>query len=237
MALLHYSENESLERIYKMLSAADNPDDIEGLLGQMSRDEALTRIAQLLEGSLGSATLSLPSAMAATAEQANARSADAVNTVMITPASHHWAHEFGGIYVATGTVNQAFPQTTWTKITGTFHGYMQDSGSEIDSDWNDDRIVVDEPSDYLAAYQISWWTWSGATPKLQVQVYVNGTAQPQTRAIQTMGASGTVSSISGIGMVDIVSGTYAVDLRVSASAASTVHIETAQLTVTKMVGG
>jgi hypothetical protein len=98
MALLNYSSNEALERIYKMLSNAANPSDTAGYLGQMSFDEALTRIAQLLEGSLGDATFDFPAVAAAsssfsgvvqfaTVEEANAGVAD---EVVLTPESHSW---------------------------------------------------------------------------------------------------------------------------------------------------
>jgi hypothetical protein len=54
MALKDYSENESLERIYNVLIGTNHIDN-EDFLGQMPKNEALTRIAQILEGSLGDA--------------------------------------------------------------------------------------------------------------------------------------------------------------------------------------
>jgi hypothetical protein len=51
-----YSENESIERVYNTLKGI-NPNDAENFLGQMPKNEALARIAQLLENSSGEALL------------------------------------------------------------------------------------------------------------------------------------------------------------------------------------
>jgi hypothetical protein len=245
MALLNYSSNEALERIYKMLSAAVNPNDTEGFLGQMPFDEALTRIAQLLENSLGSATFDFPDVAAASetfagvieladVDEANARYADALGTRALTPEGHHWAHEYGGMYVVTGTADQSFTGDSWVKVTGTFYNEMPDSG---ESYLSGDGLVLSEPSAYFVNYQVSWWTWSGGTPITQVETFMNGTAQPQTKSSVTFGSSGTVNSVSGCGFVDVISGSYAIDLRVNTSATSTIHIDSAQVTAIKMIGG
>lgn len=246
MALLNYSSNEALERIYKMLSASENPADAEGLLGQMPFDEALTRIAQLLEGSLGDATFDFPDVAAASdsaagvieladVDEANARYEDLIDTRALTPQSHGWAHESGGIFVSTGTVGQAFPQDTWTKITGAFQNSMHNSG-EVSPDWNDDRLIINEVGVYLISYHLSWWTWSAATPKVATRVYVNAAPAPQTHSVLTFGSSGTVMNVSGLGVINIVTGGYAVDLRVSSSAAATIQVESAQVFMDKLPG-
>jgi hypothetical protein len=244
MSLKGYSANESLERIYKMLSASANPNDAEDLFGQMDWAEALARIAQLLEGSLGATVFDFPDVAAASdtfagvieladIDESNARYADAVGNRALTPEGHHWSHEFGGMYVATGTANQSFTQETWVQVTGTFYNTLQNSG---DVSLSNERIIPIEPSDYWVSYQISWWTWSGATPKAEAQIFLNGVGQPQTRASSHFGSSGTVHSISGVGVVDVISGSYPIDLRVNTSATSTIHIDSAQVAVIKMVG-
>lgn len=52
MAIKNYSENEAIERIYNTL-IGNNPNDAEAFLGQMPKNEALARIAQILENSSG----------------------------------------------------------------------------------------------------------------------------------------------------------------------------------------
>lgn len=236
MTRSRYPINESIIRLLRALEGKPIPSDTPSVIpGEyLNENEAWSDIAELFEGSLPGETLTLPAAGIpfATVAEANA---GVSNVVALSPASHTWAHEYGGIYCVSGTADQAFPQSTYTKITGAFQYYTDNSGGEIDCDWDDDRIIVNETGSYLILWQASVWTWSGATPLIRMEAYNNVAGVPGSRASVTLGASGTVSSMSGIGCVTVVSGTL-VDLRASLSAASTIHVESAQLFVQKMVG-
>lgn len=233
MALLNYSSNEALERIYKMLSAATDPDDQEGLLGQMPFDEALTRIAQLLEGSLGDASFSLPSAAIATVAEVNAGTD---NTVILTPYGHTISHEYGGIYVSTGTVEQSFVASTWTKITGAFQNYTaEDSGAEITCDFNDDRLVLNETGVWFIQYQFMVVSPNGGNATVLVRPYASGTAYAEAQTTMVLSPSGTAVAI-GFGPLNVPTTGWPVDLRVNPSSTITMKLMSAQLYARKEVG-
>jgi hypothetical protein len=233
MSYSNWSKTEAANRILRRLQGEDI-DTTDEVTGEFySFEECLARITKLLSGELLGQTFTPPGIASVT--EANEGTS---NTVLLTPAGHSWAHEYGGIYVSTGTSEISLAANTWTKVTGTFKNYMLDSGSEISCDWNDDRIVVNEVGTYLVQYQFSLLC-RGDSATIQFQTYVNGTAQPQTRSAITYGASGTVDgskSVSSMGYVSVVSGTYAVDVRTSASVATIIEVTAGQLVVQKMVG-
>lgn len=105
MGVQNYSENESLQRILHALTGEPDPADTEGTLGQMAHNEALARLAQLIEGSYG--TLALPDSI---------------------------PHGYGGIYVNTGTVVQSFTASTWSKVTGAFQNALLGNNLTADYD-------------------------------------------------------------------------------------------------------
>jgi hypothetical protein len=235
MGIKRYSIKESLNRIYRLLSSvknvtSDQPESVPEPV--YSEDEAFSRIAELLATSLDGETANVPSAFVASVADANAGSA---NDKVMTPQSHTWAHEYGGIYVATGTVQQSLTQDTWTKITGAFQNFMLDSGGEVFCDWNDDRIVIYETGNWLVSWQLSLFSPDGGLNNLEVQSYVNGTAQPQTRSEVQFDVSGSVTSMSAFGSAEIVSGT-AVDLRARAGGNITIQVATGQIFVEKQNG-
>jgi hypothetical protein len=229
VALQNYSENEAVERIYRMLSGGANPEDVSGLLGQMAINEALARIAQLLEGSYG--TLALPSSMIADTDAANDGTS---NTVALTPYGHSLAHEYGGIYVATGTVSQSLPATTWTKITGAFHAGMEASG-EMTTDWNDDRLVLNEQGMWFVHYQVYLSSTNGGNVSLRSCIYSNGTAIPATEVATRLSLSGT-AVLDGFAPIDITVDTCPVDIRMYAGSAISVKVDSARLYARKEIG-
>lgn len=240
MALLNYSSNEALERIYLMLSGGANPADTEGTKGQMAFDEALTRIAQLLEGSNG--TFSFPTVAAASTTAAGvvelADSTEANdetdNTVVLTPKTHSIAHEFGGIYVSTGTVNRSFAASTWSKITGSFQNEMEDSG-ETDNDWNDDRLVLNEQGMWFVQYNLSLLSDNGGGVQLRVRPYSNATAVTAAENLGVFTSSGTMN-ITGFAPVNVTTDNCAVDLRLYPASTINIQVASAQLFVRREVG-
>jgi hypothetical protein len=238
MTRQRYTKEESVNRIRNLLtgdvvSTSDAPNTLQGPV--MNFEEALSDIAELCANSLPSETVGVvPEVFVSSVDEANAYT-NKTNTKALTPASHAWAHEYGGIYVSTGTTAIAYTQDTWTKVTGTFASYMNDSGSEIDCDWNDDRITINETGVYFVTYQLSIWNYGATGNVLRSEVYSNGFSIPYTRAKLTMGASGTVHNMFGMGNIYIVSGT-SIDLRLMVSVSNTLRIDCAQLHVSKLNG-
>lgn len=198
MALLNYSVNESLERIYIALSGGADPSDVDGLLGQMPVNEALTRIAQLLEGSLGVATLTLPDAI---------------------------PHGYGGIYVSTGTANQAFTLNTWAKVTGAFQNSMV--GTDLTADYNDDRIVLNDVGTYFIEYRLSLLSSNGGNATLRARPYADSVAVPAAESSVVFSGSGS-ASISGFATLQVASANTEIDLRLYPSASINIKVASAQ---------
>lgn len=239
-----YSLTESLNRILRSLEgksiSQDTPGTVTGEV--LSPNEAVSDLAELLDNSLPGETLTLPTAvtnsvltLVAGVDEANEGTSD---TVLLTPASHTWAHEYGGISTTSGTSYMVLAADTWTKVTGTFQGYMLDSGAEVDCDWNDDRVIINEAGTYFVTYSLSVLN-NGNAADLKVQIFASGSAQTQTRSYIQFGASGTVDGskmMVGMGMVSAPVADWPVDVRVNASVATVFKAEAGQLTVTKMVG-
>ena len=154
----------------------------------------------------------------------------------MSPASHGWVHEYGGIYVQTGTASQAFTAGVWTKITGAFQNYAENSGAEINCDWNDDRIIINEVGEYFAGYNISLYTDGAAMTTVDVQVFASGSACPATMSKGQWVVSGSYAFISGGNFIDIPVSGYYVDLRLRPSTSISIGANTAQLYVQKAVG-
>ena len=246
MTRSRYSTNESINRILRALQGepltADTPNVIPGEV--LSEDAALSDIAELLEGSLPGETPTIPSGFTvsyaslpfASVVQANATPTEAVNTVILSPASHHWAHEFGGIYINTGSATQSFTANTWAKLTGSFQGYMTDSGAEINSDWNDDRIIVYDKGDYFVSYNICLYTDGAAGSYVDAEIYLSGTPALSTRSRATWHTTGSYITLSAGAHVDIPVSGYYVDLRLRPSASLVIRADAGQLQVQRSVG-
>jgi len=174
MALEHYSSNESLERIYNVLVGV-NPADAEETLGQMPYDEALTRIAQVLEGSLG--------------------------TPVYDPIPGLGA-EYGGIYTWTGTVTMTgipggVVGTAWTKITGAFQNSML-ATTNVTPTPSQDKIVLND----IGVWLVSWSATIIGSPDINYKIEpFCMVGMPQASAGITPYSSGTHAHLSGSGIV------------------------------------
>ena len=105
-------------------------------------------------------------------------------------------------------------------------------------DYANGRITINEIGTYLVDYQVSLLC-RGDSATIELESFVNGTSQPQTRSSVTYGASGTVDgskSLSAHGHVYVISGSYAIDLRARASVATVIIAAQAQLVVEKQNG-
>ena len=230
-----YNIKESLNRALEMLKgnalASEQPNTQQGEV--LSWNQALSDIVEILVDGLPGENAELPSALVASVAEANAES---TNVVALTPLSHSWIHEYGGIYIETGTVEQSLTQDTWAKITGAFQNYTEDSGGEIFCDWNDDRIVINETGVFLLSYQLSVLTPDGGEQTLQLQVFSSGTAQGQTRSEMQFNASGTCTVMSAFAPVNVLVTGTPLDIRARPDASITVKAKAGQLLVQRMVG-
>jgi len=239
MTRQRYSAKESLNRILRIFqNKALSSEEAETVTGEvLSEDEALSDLAELLADSLPNEDAIIPPSLVASVAEANEPDAP-INTRALTPQSHQWAHEYGGIYVTTGTISQIIlTADNWVKITGTFQNEMLNSG-EIFGDWNDDRVLVNEIGTYLVMYQASLYSFSNAT-YLDMEAFVNGVAQPQTSSRTYFSLSGTVGAVRsmvGFAPVAISAIGQAIDLRAKADIDATITIASAQLFATKLVG-
>ena len=235
MTRQRYNIKESLNRILRMFQgkaeASESPNTMSGEI--LSHNQAFSDLAELLAGSLPSETAELPASLKATVAQANA---EAVDTVALTPLSHTWIHEYGGIYIQTGTVEQSLTADVWTKITGAFQMYTEDSGGEILCDWNDDRIVINEVGTFLVSYQMSLWTTDGADARLQLQVFRSGTAMGMTRSEVVFDNSGTCLSMSAFAPVPILVTGTPLDIRGRPDATIVIAPKAGQFLVQRMIG-
>lgn len=236
MTRWRYSKKESLNRILTNLEGkeygSDIPEEMTGLI--LSEDEALSDLAMLTDDELTGETLIVPYTWLpiASVVQANAGTS---NVVLLTPASHGWSHEYGGIYT-TGTVSQTFTASTWTKITGAFQGEMENSGAEITCDWNDDRILINEIGTYFVSWNLCLYTDGDAKTFVDAKAYVNAVGMPSTRNRAQWTITGSYVAFSGGAFVPVANSGYYVDLRLQTSATVLVNFESGQLMVQKMIG-
>jgi hypothetical protein len=213
MAYQRYSVKEALNRFFRLWSGnAPSSDAPESLSGDVfSEDEAWSNIAELFGGSLPGETLSLPSAVA-----------DAV--------SADQAHEYGEIYISTGTVTMVVG-TSLTKVTGSFHvnGLSSDN---IAPDFNDDRIIINDVGTFFVNFQLAFSGSNAITYTLQA--YLDDVPQPQIKTIRKLNASGDVGSCSAIGLIQVTGSATGLEIYVQASSGSSnFKIEAGQLYVEK----
>jgi hypothetical protein len=242
MTRQRYNTTESWNRILRLFQgkavATDQPATMGGEV--LSTDECVSDLTELLSGSLPNEVAELPASLVCTVPEAN-EPTNPINTRAMTPASHAWAHEYGGIYVSTGTVsspNQIIPATTWTKVTGTFKHTMWDSGAEIYCDPANDQVVINEVGNYFVIYHIDILNRGNAVT-LEMMSYLNALPQYATRSYVELGASGTVDgskALVAFGEVYAPATGSAMSLYIYASAATTIKVAAAQLTVEKMNG-
>ncbi len=235
MTRQRYSTKEAVNRILRLFygdaGISEQPNTLDGEI--LSENQAASDFAELLAESLPNQDAEIPASLKASVAEANAESS---NTVALTPLSHSWIHEYGGIYIETGTVEQSLTGDTWTKITGAFQNYTLDSGGEVFCDWNDDQIVLNETGTFLVSFQLSVLTPDGGEQILQLQVFSSGTAQGQTRSEMLFDASGSCTVMSAFAPVAILVTGTPVDIRGRPDSTITVKAMAGQLLVQRLVG-
>ena len=206
MALLNYSDNEALERIYNAL-IGNNPTDFDGFLGQMPKDEALTRIAQLLEGSLGTEL----SPLQAIADNFNS--------------------QYGGIYSWTGSASSmtAIP-TSWTRITGAFQNSMLSNG-DVTCQPTQDRILLNDYGRWLVEWQVSYYGSPNIEYMIEPYCWVG---MPQAAATSKPAASGTATVMSGVGVANASGTAVQVSLYIKPSATAWFRMMSGQVFVKRL---
>jgi len=129
MTVWRYSAKESLNRIYRVLKGEPEPnatpDDM--TYEVLSENQALSQIAQLLEGTNPADNGNVPNALV----------------------------RYGGVWTWTGTTTFTAIGTTFSKITGTFQNNQDDVG--VTSDYYNDRIVINDIGTYFVAWQMSFF--------------------------------------------------------------------------------
>jgi hypothetical protein len=199
MARQRYDIKESLNRFLRLWQGnpivSDEPGSVTGEI--LSEDEAWSDIAELFAGSLPNQTLTLPTSVA-----------DAV--------SADQAHEFGEIYTSTGTVTDVIG-TSAVKITGAYQNNGL-SSDNITPDQANDRVTINSTGTYFVAFQVAF---SGsASTTYTIELYLDSVAQPQTRTLRRLNASGDVGSCSGLGLITVTGTGMDLELYASAGASS-----------------
>lgn len=243
-----YTLVEAINRILRTLQgkalAVDTPEVITGDV--LNAENALSDLSELLDGSLPGETLTLPSAItgalpAATSSVAGIAQLADVNeanegtsqNTILTPEGHTWAHEYTTLYTNTGSSVQSFGAGSWVQITGAFQNKSLDSG---EFDWDGGAITVNEVGTYLVPFSLSLFPFGTAT-RARVRAYLNGVAAPATESLHNVNASGTISNLSGFGIVYVGTAGHKIDLRMNFVDANDVQFETLQLGAIKQIGG
>lgn len=253
MTRQRYSSEEALNRILRSLEGVTIPSDApETLSGEkLSIDEALSDIAELLEGSLPNQSGTIPSGITSPVASLPASStiakgiietatnAEAVTGTdterAVTPAgvaaflsSNITSQtEYGGIYnQATGSAVVTL-STNFAKVTGSFTGNMI-STSNITPDKNNDKITINHAGSYFVGVQMSF---SGATSAtISGAAAVDGVVQEQIRFRRKLGTGGDVGSASAMGLITITGTPVDLDFRARCdSSTKTFKVEAGQI--------
>ena len=204
MALADYPTNESWERIYNALIGV-NPNDQEGYLGQMPLQEAWSRIAQLLEDSLGEDGVVPGTLMANT-------------------------QKYGSIYTWTGTVEYTGMTAAWTKLTGCFQNAGRYS-DDITLDPFSARMRINDWGIYFVSWSMSYIGSPDINYKIEPYCFVG---MPQAAAESTPSASGSVMSMSGSGFAEASGSAVEVALYLKPSATAWMIPQVIQVNVLKV---
>jgi hypothetical protein len=181
-----YNVTESAYRILKILCGEtltdDTPNTIPGELPPI--ENSLSDIAELMADSLAGKTFSLPSAA---------------------------TNEFGEIYTWTGTVTlTGLPNTSYTKITGSFHNEAFSSG--VTCQPLQDRMVLTKSGYYFVDWQVTLIGSSDVT--YAIEPYHSALGIPQAVSAVRPSASGSATSLSGHGVFLATGTSEIIDLRI-----------------------
>ena len=234
MTRSRYNKRESLNRIVRKLQGdpivSDTKDVIPGEV--LSEDEALSDLAELLEGSLPGESLVIPAAgidFATAEEMYLGASADTV----VSPYRAEFLNVYGGIYTWTGTAQfTGLSASSYTKITGSFQNNMSSYGVLLQPGVSNIGIGV------YGTYKIEWnMSFYGSSDiTYAVEPYVENAGLAEAVARTKPYASGSVANFSGVGY-HYLSGTVStslVDLRVLPSATAWMNIDSVSLLVSRV---
>jgi len=236
MTRQRYDIKEALNRILRILYGSSDPNEQrDTIAGEvLSENQAISDLAELLAGSLPNQTLTLPTAVtdalpSATTSQkgvaelsTNAEAVAGTDTErIVTPAGlaaaiAEEAHEYGEIYVATGTVTVSIG-TSWEKVTGsfTFDGLSSDN---IVPGYENDKITINKVGTYFVNFQAAF---SGAAnTTFRLAAYLDGIVQNGIRTTRKLGAGGDVGSCSVQGFISVTGTNMDIEIYAMADGAS-----------------
>jgi len=235
MTRQRYSTNEAVNRILRSILGWVIVSDQPGTLDKeiLSTSQALSDLAEALEGSLPNETARIPSSVSVVAaslpdatttqsgivEQATTAEAQAGvdDERFVTPlgvlssiqANVGGQAEYGEIYNNnTGTAVVAL-STSWAKVTGSFQGNGI-SSTNVTPDYANDRIVLNHVGAFLVGFQTSFS--GGANATVNAAIYLDGVRQEGLRFRRKLSAVGDVGSAGGGGLINVTGTGMAVEL-------------------------
>lgn len=220
MTRQRYSAKESLQRILRLFEGKAVPNDAPGTISGvlLSEDESLSDLAEVLAGSLPNETATLPPSLA-------------VPFVNLDP-------RYGGIYTWTGTSTMQSLGTPFTKITGAFQNSMVGAHGMTVDHAHDRILVLNDYGYYMIFWQATILGSPIVTYAIEPYIQEPGAGSmlgvPQAVASVNPSASGSTTSLSGMG-VSYLSGTSTqIDLRVSVGQTAWMKFQAGQLIVWKL---
>lgn len=253
MTRQRYSTKEALNRILRSFIGWTISSDQPGTLDReiLSVDEALSDLAEALEGSLPNETARIPTSVtvsaaslpdATTSQSGIAEQATTAEAVagtdderFVTPlgvlssiqANAGGQIEYGEIYnTSTGTAVVAL-STSWAKITGSFQSNGPNS-SNVSVDYANDRIVLNHVGLFFVGFQCSFSGTANAV--IEASLYLAGQRKDAVRFRRKLGATGDVGSASSVGLINVTGTNMALELWARADAGTpNFKLETGQI--------
>lgn len=210
MARQRYSKKESINRILRSWKGTAIPSDIpDTLSGEvLSEDEALSDLAELLEGSLPNETLFTPDAL---------------------------SMRYGEIFahdLATGT-SQSLITGTWTQLLGFDMNGLSSDG--VTPDQANNQITINKAGVYFVHFGVSFEAPNGTLTTYHFEVALDSVRQGAVSAKKAAGASGAV--VGNANAMGLVNATADQDLTIEVlteDANRVLHTHEIQLNVMKV---
>jgi hypothetical protein len=184
----------------------------------LSEDESLSDLAEVLGGSLPNETAVLPPSIS-------------VPFINLDP-------RYGGIYTWTGTCTMQSLGTPFSKITGSFQNSMVGSTGMTLQPLNDRILITNDYGIFVVQWQATILGSSDVTYAIEPYVQEPGAGSmlgmPQAVSSVNPSASGSTTSMSGIGLIYISGTSTQVDLRVSVGQTAWMKFQAGQLVVFKL---